>query len=154
MPTRRQVADSVTDRTRERDRAARARDAAARTIDEALAHDPAAFDAKEVARRAARDRDAAEHDREAAADDRAALIGALLGQGPVAGDGAGLRPREAEVLVRLAAGMSAREIAADLYLSVNTVKTHTRNLYRKLGVNTRVAAANWASEHGYGPAPE
>jgi LuxR family maltose regulon positive regulatory protein len=147
VPSRRQVVEAVTDRARARERAAAARDDRARDVDEALALDPNAFDAKEVARRAAHDRDAAEHDRQAAADDRAALIGALLGA-PAARD-VGLRPREAEVLVRLAAGMSAREIAEDLYLSVNTVKTHTRNLYRKLGVRTRVAAANWAHENGY-----
>lgn len=156
MPTSQDLAAHVATRAHRRDRAARARDARARSVDEALALDPAAYDAKEVARLAARDRRAAEDDRAAAAGDRSALIRALLGdEDPacLAGKPAGraeikLRPRERDVLVRLARGMTARQIGDDLYLSVNTVKTHTRNLYRKLGVATRVAAANWARDHG------
>jgi LuxR family maltose regulon positive regulatory protein len=36
--------------------------------------------------------------------------------------------------------MSQREIAGELQLSFNTIKTHTRNIYRKLGVATRAEA--------------
>lgn len=151
--TARQVAETVAARAHRREQAATARDVAARRVDAALAADPAAYDAKEVARLAARDRSAAEDDRLAAAGDRGDLIRALLrpgpgddGPAPVAGQ-VDLRPREREVLERLARGMSAREIAADLYLSVNTIKTHTRNVYAKIGVRSRVAAANWARDH-------
>lgn len=57
---------------------------------------------------------------------------------------ASLRPRELEVLRLIGQRLSNREIAAMLYISSNTLKTHTRSLYRKLGVHTRdqaVAAA-------------
>ena len=44
---------------------------------------------------------------------------------------------ELAVLRGLAAGLSRREIGARLYISLNTVKTHTRELYRKLGATSR-----------------
>ncbi|HET6642826.1 MAG TPA: LuxR C-terminal-related transcriptional regulator, partial [Gaiellaceae bacterium] len=44
--------------------------------------------------------------------------------------------------------LSQREIAQELYLSHNTVKTHSRNLYRKLGVGTRDEAVRRAVEVG------
>ncbi|MCH5641768.1 LuxR C-terminal-related transcriptional regulator [Gordonia sp. ABSL49_1] len=40
----------------------------------------------------------------------------------------------------------AAEIAADLFVSVNTVKTHQQSIYRKLGVSTRRAAVERARE--------
>jgi len=48
-----------------------------------------------------------------------------------------LTPREAEVLELLQAGRSNAEIAAALTVGVETVRTHARNIYRKLGVRTR-----------------
>ncbi|GGK41920.1 hypothetical protein GCM10010124_38420 [Pilimelia terevasa] len=57
-----------------------------------------------------------------------------------------LTDRETEVLDRLAAGLSSDDIADDMYLSVNTVKTHLRNIYRKLGTPGRSAAARRARE--------
>jgi DNA-binding NarL/FixJ family response regulator len=48
-----------------------------------------------------------------------------------------LTPREAHVLEGLQAGHSNGEIAAALHLSVETVRTHARNIYRKLGVSSR-----------------
>lgn len=48
-----------------------------------------------------------------------------------------LTGREMSVLRLLPSSLSTREIASELYLSLNTVKTHTRGLYRKLGVQTR-----------------
>jgi LuxR family maltose regulon positive regulatory protein len=48
--------------------------------------------------------------------------------------------RERSVLRLLPTSLTSREIAAELYLSLNTVKTHSRTLYRKLGVRTRHAA--------------
>ena len=48
-----------------------------------------------------------------------------------------LTPREAEVMDLLRAGRSNAEIARDLHVSVETVRTHARRIYRKLGVKTR-----------------
>jgi LuxR family maltose regulon positive regulatory protein len=51
-----------------------------------------------------------------------------------------LSERELEVLQYIAEGFTNQEIAARLYLSLNTVKVHTRNIYGKLGVNNRTHA--------------
>jgi LuxR family maltose regulon positive regulatory protein len=51
-----------------------------------------------------------------------------------------LSERELEVLALIAAGESNREIAARLFISISTVKTHLNNLYRKLGVRSRTQA--------------
>ncbi|WP_194859045.1 LuxR C-terminal-related transcriptional regulator [Streptomyces sp. SUK 48] len=59
-----------------------------------------------------------------------------------------LSGRERDVLVRLAEMMSTEEIAADLFVSVNTVKTHLKSAYRKLGVNRRHDAVHRARERG------
>jgi DNA-binding NarL/FixJ family response regulator len=48
-----------------------------------------------------------------------------------------LTPREADVLELLQAGRSNSEIAHSLHVSVETVRTHARRVYRKLGVRTR-----------------
>ena len=58
----------------------------------------------------------------------------------------GLSPREHDVLERLAGMMSTEEIAADLYVSVNTVKTHLKSVYRKLAVNRRNEAVRRARD--------
>jgi LuxR family maltose regulon positive regulatory protein len=52
--------------------------------------------------------------------------------------------RELEVLHLLSEGLSRQEIASKLFLSPNTVKTHTRNIYSKLGVNNRMQAVGKA----------
>jgi LuxR family maltose regulon positive regulatory protein len=57
-----------------------------------------------------------------------------------------LTGRESEILHLLAAGLSNREIAERLYLSEGTVKTHTHNLYGKLGVQSRTRAIARAKE--------
>ncbi|MGV9993368.1 LuxR C-terminal-related transcriptional regulator [Streptomyces sp. NPDC003374] len=57
-----------------------------------------------------------------------------------------LSGRERDVLRRLAQMMSTEEIAADLFVSVNTVKTHLKSVYRKLGVNRRNEAVRRARE--------
>ncbi|MFI5965814.1 LuxR C-terminal-related transcriptional regulator [Streptomyces asoensis] len=57
-----------------------------------------------------------------------------------------LSGRELDVLRRLALTMSTEEIAADLYVSVNTVKTHLKSAYRKLAVNRRNEAVRRARE--------
>jgi len=55
-----------------------------------------------------------------------------------------LSDRELEVLQLIAEGLSRQEIASRLVLSLNTVKTHTRNIYSKLGVNNQMQAVGKA----------
>jgi LuxR family maltose regulon positive regulatory protein len=55
---------------------------------------------------------------------------------------------EIRVLHYLPTNLSAREIAGELYLSVNTVKTHQRHLYQKLGVRSRTQAVEHARALG------
>ncbi len=55
---------------------------------------------------------------------------------------------ELAVLQSLATGLSRREIGAELYISLNTVKTHTRELYRKLGATSRAEAVARAEALG------
>ncbi|WP_270484688.1 LuxR C-terminal-related transcriptional regulator [Gordonia jacobaea] len=57
-----------------------------------------------------------------------------------------LTERELAVLRYLPTMFKSAEIAADLYVSVNTVKTHQQSIYRKLGVSTRRAAVDRARE--------
>lgn len=59
-----------------------------------------------------------------------------------------LTPKEVEVLRLLATRLSRREIGERLYVSLNTVKTHQRAIYRKLGVEHRGAAVSRARELG------
>lgn len=63
-----------------------------------------------------------------------------------------LTDREAEVLSLLAAGMSNAEIGATLFISTNTVKSHLKNVYGKLGVESRTGALSRAFELGIIPA--
>lgn len=58
----------------------------------------------------------------------------------------GLTGQEVKVLERLAAGRSNKEIARDLGLSPNTVKTHVANLYAKLQVGRRTQAIGKARD--------
>ena len=67
--------------------------------------------------------------------------------GPSGGE-AELTGRELAVLRRLAGLESAREIASELYVSHNTIKTQIRSIYRKLGVATRAEAVARARERG------
>ncbi|AOT57605.1 LuxR C-terminal-related transcriptional regulator [Streptomyces rubrolavendulae] len=59
-----------------------------------------------------------------------------------------LSGRERDVLERLARMMSTEEIAADLFVSLNTVKTHLKSVYRKLAVNRRGDAVRRAHDLG------
>lgn len=61
----------------------------------------------------------------------------------------GLSQRESEVLVLIGRGMSNQEIAEQLYVSVNSVKTYIRQVYAKTGVTRRTQAVAWAHEHGW-----
>jgi DNA-binding NarL/FixJ family response regulator len=60
-----------------------------------------------------------------------------------------LSKRETEVLKLLSEGISNQEIAEKLYISENTVKTHTSRLFEKLGVKNRTAAVLKAKEGGF-----
>jgi LuxR family maltose regulon positive regulatory protein len=57
-----------------------------------------------------------------------------------------LKDRELQILRLIAAGLSKREIAAELFLSINTIKTYTSRIYGKLGVHRRAEAVDRAHE--------
>lgn len=59
-----------------------------------------------------------------------------------------LTPRERDVLACLRSSLTSDEIAGSLFLSINTVKTHMRAIYRKLGVDGRRAAVRVAVQRG------
>jgi LuxR family maltose regulon positive regulatory protein len=59
-----------------------------------------------------------------------------------------LSDREMEVLQHLAGMLSTAEIAATMFISVNTVRTHIRSILRKLAVSRRNQAVRRARERG------
>ena len=63
----------------------------------------------------------------------------------------GITPRELEILEAMAAGFSNREIAERLFVSENTVKTHTARLFDKLSARRRTQAVQRAKEAGLIP---
>jgi DNA-binding NarL/FixJ family response regulator len=58
-----------------------------------------------------------------------------------------LSEREAQVLRLVAAGKTNRDIAEALFISEKTVARHVSNIFDKLGVASRTAAAAWAYQH-------
>ncbi|GAA4973348.1 response regulator transcription factor [Actinoplanes utahensis] len=60
-----------------------------------------------------------------------------------------LTPREVEIAGRVAEGRTNADIAAELFISPGTVKTHVANIQRKLNVRNRVGVAVYAWEAGY-----
>jgi LuxR family maltose regulon positive regulatory protein len=86
------------------------------------------------------------------------ILGRALGQAerapglaaprPAAAIGEQLSDRELGVLQLLHSELSLREIGAELFLSLNTIKTHTRNIYSKLGAASRDEAVARAREQG------
>jgi DNA-binding CsgD family transcriptional regulator/N-acetylneuraminic acid mutarotase len=60
-----------------------------------------------------------------------------------------LSDREIEILQLLANGLSNKEIAAKLFLSVNTIKVHLRNVFAKIDVQSRTEATLYAIQHGH-----
>ena len=92
-------------------------------------------------------------DGETVVDPRLATSAALLASrsldlGEWPGAHLGLTRREAELLTKLGEGMTLRQAAHELGLSVETVRTHTRNIYRKLAVSDRAAAVAVAWREG------
>ena len=59
-----------------------------------------------------------------------------------------LSAREREILELVTTGATNRQIAVDLTISVNTVKAHLRNVFAKLGVESRTEATLYAIQHG------
>ncbi len=91
--------------------------------------------------------------------DQFAVAGPEAGTGQGAGtaQGAGsgratppdeLTPREAEVLSQIAAGLSNAEIAATLFVSEATVKTHINHIFTKTGMRDRAQLVRYAFRHG------
>ncbi len=87
-----------------------------------------------------------------------AIVHALEGSvivpyGPVHDDSAaaktaGLSAREIDIVRVLGRGYSNKQIASELWITVQTVKFHLTNVYRKLDLPNRTAAARWAHEAG------
>ncbi len=85
-------------------------------------------------------------------------VAAFLGLGPARDTAAGpaappalpeaLTAREVEVLALLARGLSNKELAARLAVSINTVERHLTNLYPKIGARGRTEATAFAIRHG------
>ena len=65
------------------------------------------------------------------------------------GSDVGLTVREAEILTLIARGLSNREMATQLFLSINSIKTYVRTAYRKIGAQSRSEAVGWAYRHGF-----
>jgi len=70
-------------------------------------------------------------------------------------DNTSLTSRETEILALIAVGKANKEIAADLFISVNTVKVHVSNIFQKIDVSSRTEATLYAIENGIvqSPAP-
>jgi DNA-binding NarL/FixJ family response regulator len=60
----------------------------------------------------------------------------------------GVTPRELEILELIASGLSNREIAEKIFVSENTVKTHSSRLFDKLGARRRTQAVQLGKEQG------
>ncbi|OIH94025.1 MULTISPECIES: response regulator transcription factor [unclassified Curtobacterium] len=74
---------------------------------------------------------------------------ALLPGAAATDRGPDLPPRERDVLVRIARGLSNRQIATELGIAERTVKVHVGSLFRRIGVADRTSAALWARDHGW-----
>jgi DNA-binding NarL/FixJ family response regulator len=65
-----------------------------------------------------------------------------------------LTERERQVLALIVAGASNKEVATELFLTINTVKSVIRSAYAKTGATTRAQAVAWGMEHGFRPQVE
>ncbi|TWI77230.1 regulatory LuxR family protein [Desulfobotulus alkaliphilus] len=55
--------------------------------------------------------------------------------------------REKDILIRLIAGESNQKIAEGMGISIHTVKSHLHSVYKKIGVTSRIKAANWGAKN-------
>jgi DNA-binding NarL/FixJ family response regulator len=78
----------------------------------------------------------------------AALEGALRREAGAREAASQLTPREIDLVRMVASGLRNKEIAARLFITEGTVKTHLHNIYRKLQLETRVAVRQYAEEKG------
>lgn len=78
-----------------------------------------------------------------------ALVASVTPHGPVTTDPANLTDREQEVLRHMSRGLSNAEIASEMFLGVETVKTHVGNVLAKLGARDRTQAVIRAYESGF-----
>jgi DNA-binding NarL/FixJ family response regulator len=60
----------------------------------------------------------------------------------------GLTDRELEIVRLIASGLKSSEIAKQLFISVNTVETHRKNIFSKTGVKNAVGLSHYARKHG------
>jgi len=66
----------------------------------------------------------------------------------IEGEGLGLTPREIQVVTLVGRDRKYKEIADELGLGYETVKTYAARIRRKLGLGSKVALALWAKERG------
>ena len=78
----------------------------------------------------------------------AALRDLLRQRGATIGRQPELTGRELEILGLVGAGKTSKEIAAELYISENTVRNHVRNILDKVGLKSRFEAVTWAQREG------
>ena len=76
------------------------------------------------------------------------LLGEIAGTRPAEAGDHPLSDRELEIVAAIARGRTNEEIAADLFVTLSTVKTHARNISAKLGARNRVEIAAWAWRSG------
>jgi DNA-binding NarL/FixJ family response regulator len=76
------------------------------------------------------------------------MAGAMANRDVPADANVPLTPRETQTLRLVAMGLSNKEIADALEISVETVKEHVQNMLRKISLNDRTQAAVWAIRHG------
>jgi DNA-binding CsgD family transcriptional regulator len=60
----------------------------------------------------------------------------------------GLTDRELEIVRLISSGLKSSEIAKQLFISVNTVETHRKNIFSKTGVKNAVGLSHYARKHG------
>lgn len=72
--------------------------------------------------------------------------------GAASGPASPLSKREAEILRMAFEGLSNADIAGALFISPNTLKSHIRSAYQKLGVHSRAQAVLWVSRNGFADA--
>jgi len=72
-------------------------------------------------------------------------------EGDWPGRSEGLTARQAEVLALIAQGLSNAEVAERAFITINSLKSHVRAIYGKIGAESRSQAVIWALEHGFAP---